>query len=178
MPQDAAASEAPGPAPTRRHPGARAPAARLGTPPRPALRTPGAAAEGRAHPHPGQPRPAPAQRLCCPSRGRPVLARKAAGPAARKASGWDAPNPSLLRCPRLGSRRPPGSHSVRVPASHLSVFPEPGTPRLAPWQGREGSEARAVKKPPNLPAISQLPGPEQTIWPRDADLVGTRWLEK
>lgn len=92
---------------------------------------------------------------------------------------WSAPG-EVARSPRPGRRAeetpttrlsllsphldsaPPSQIKTPSPVSpaHISApFPNPGrSASTQSWEGEDGSEARAIIKPPNLPAISQIPG--------------------
>lgn len=121
---------------------------------------------GQGLEHPGQPRLAPTEPPGSPSPRRPQRAGEAAAQRAWKGVG--KPN-RLLYSQRHST--PPSR--FRLSSQSPQPFPsalcsDPGTPRGAPAQmeRKEGSEARARKEPPRLPAIAQTPGSRADDMPR------------
>lgn len=165
MPYDAAASPGSG---TRAHSealqgvrdcscaGARTPQ----TSPEPATEIPEPRGRCRASPHPGQPVPAPRE----PPGARGRLERAAGRRAARGPEGEQLKQRQLvfpaLPAPRSRATLPNQNPLPGLPSPPLCAFAEPGTLRSAPEQseGKQGPEARAITKLPNLPAVSQIPG--------------------
>lgn len=114
----------------------------------------GRAAECRASPHPGHP---------CPEPNRPPGGPSPRMPAARRGRRRRASGPEEQKRRRKlaspsSARRPP---LARLPGPPLRAFSDPRFLRFAPEQAVKGKrvrEARAIKKSPSLPAVSQIPG--------------------
>lgn len=94
-----------------------------------------------------------------------------------------------MRGPPLSRFSPHHHHSMSLSKIKPPSLPPQPTPlpyfgtrkaeirSRAESEGKEGcSDARAIKRPPNLPAISQILRSCVDYMPRGADLVGTRWF--
>lgn len=86
--------------------------------------------------------------------------RGARGPEGKREEHRQLACPRSLRAP---TPRPPSKSNPfpGLPSPPLCAFSKPGTLRFPPRtvsEGKQGSEPRASKMPPNLPAVSQTPG--------------------
>lgn len=141
---------------------------RICSPPEPGMLSPGRArpAEGRASRIPGS--------LAWRQRSRPASGapdarsarRRWRGAAARKAVGkW-----TRLPLPTKATARyrPKSASLLSRSSPPLVLCSDPGTPRGTPaqMQRKEGSQTRARKEPPRLPAIAQTPRSRAGDMPR------------
>lgn len=125
---------------------------------------------GQGLEHPGQLLLAPAEPPGSPSPSPrlPLRAGRRRGAAAWKAVGKSNRPPYLPPAPLHATLPNQPLFSVS-PARPSALCSDPETPRGAPAQmeRKEGSEARARKEPPRLPAIAQTPRSGASDMPRD-----------